>query len=164
MSQHDHKTLNPVPKKAKHTMIDLINARLADAIDIALITKQAHWNLKGPTFIAVHELLDEFREGVDEHVDTIAERAVQLGGTALGTLQSVEKTTQLEPYPKGIYEVHDHLKALIERYGAAAKSAREAILQSDELDDPDTADIFTAYSRFLDKSLWFLEAHLQEKR
>ena len=50
------------------------------------------------------------------------------------------------------------------RYGAAAKSARQAILSSDDLGDPDTADIFTAYSRFLDKSLWFLEAHIPEKR
>ena len=56
----------------KSEMIDLLNARLADAIDLALITKQAHWNLRGPTFIAVHELLDQLRDDVDEHVDIIA--------------------------------------------------------------------------------------------
>jgi starvation-inducible DNA-binding protein len=164
MSQHNHKTLNPTPKKARGTIIELCNARLSDGIDLALVTKQAHWNLKGPTFIAIHELLDDFREELDDHVDTIAERAVQLGGTALGTVQAVEKSSQLEAYPKGIYEVRDHLRELIARYGAAAKSAREAILAANEAEDPDTADIFTAYSRFLDKSLWFLEAHIQESK
>ena len=78
----------------KSAMIDLLNARLADAIDLALVTKQAHWNLKGPTFIAVHELLDTLRDDVDEHVDIIAERVAQLDGIALGTLQTVGKATQ----------------------------------------------------------------------
>lgn len=144
----------------KSAMIELINARLADGIDLALITKQAHWNLKGIQFIAVHEMLDGFRDDLDEHVDTIAERAAQLGGVALGTTQDVASKTTLKPYPTDIHAIEDHLKALRDRYAATAKSARTAIDAADEAGDADTADIFTAYSRTLDKALWFLDSHL----
>lgn len=156
-------TKNDLKSNTKTKMIDLINARLAEAIDLALLTKQAHWNLKGPNFIAIHEMLDTFRSDLDVHVDTIAERAAQLGGTALGTTQAVAKATTLEAYPLDIHKTKDHLAALIERYAKTAKAARDAIEESDDAGDADTADIFTAYSRTLDKSLWFLESHVQEK-
>jgi len=84
-----------IASNTKTEMIGLLNERLAEAIDLALITKQAHWNLKGPTFIAVHEFLDEVRDDVDEHVDIIAERVAQLDGVALGTIQTVSKATTL---------------------------------------------------------------------
>jgi starvation-inducible DNA-binding protein len=158
----NHATRNDLPSNAKSVAIELLNARVADCIDLALVTKQAHWNLKGRQFIGVHEMLDGFRAQVDAFVDTMAERAVQLGGTALGTTQTTAKTTTLAPYPVDIYTVPDHLHALIERYGKAANNVRESIDQADEAGDADTADIFTEVSRGLDKSLWFLEAHLQE--
>ena len=142
-------------------MIDLLNARLADAIDLALVTKQAHWNLKGPTFIAVHELLDQLRDDIDEHVDIIAERVAQLDGVALGTVQNVAKASKLAPYPTDIHKVADHLAALVDRYAALGKSTREAIDTADEAGDAGTADIFTAFSRSLDKNLWFLKSHLE---
>ena len=145
----------------KAEMIDLLNARLADAIDLALITKQAHWNLRGPTFIAVHELLDQLRDDVDEHVDIIAERVAQLDGIALGTLQTVGKASKLAPYPTEIRKVPDHVAALVERYAALSKSTREGIDAADEAGDADTADIFTGFSRSLDKNLWFLKSHLE---
>jgi len=156
-------TKNDLKSNTKKESIDLLNARLADAIDLALITKQAHWNVKGPQFIAIHEMLDKFRKEIDGHVDIIAERAVQLGGTAHGTSQDVSKATTLKPYPTDIHKTRDHLAALIERYAATAKLARAAIDDADDAGDADTADIFTAFSRSLDKLLWFLEAHTQEK-
>ena len=145
----------------KTAMIDLLNARLADAIDLALVTKQAHWNLNGPTFIAVHELLNELRDDIDEHVDIIAERVAQLDGVALGTVQNVAKASKLTPYPTDIRKVADHLAALVDRYAALGKSTREAIDTADEAADADTADILTAFSRSLDKNLWFLKSHLE---
>jgi starvation-inducible DNA-binding protein len=145
----------------KSAMVDLCNARLAEAIDLALITKQAHWNLKGLQFIAVHEMLDLFRAQLDIHVDIIAERVAQLDGIALGTVQTVGKATTLSPYPTDIRKVPDHLQALAERYAAAARTAREAIDTAEEAGDADTADIFTAYSRELDKDLWFIKSHLE---
>jgi starvation-inducible DNA-binding protein len=156
-------TKNDLKSNTKKESIDLLNARLADAIDLAVLTKQAHWNVKGPQFIAIHEMLDMFRTEIDGHVDTIAERAVQLGGTAHGTSQEVSKSSTLKAYPTDIHKTRDHLAALIERYAAAAKLARKAIDEADEAGDANTADIFTAYSRSLDKLLWFLEAHTQEK-
>lgn len=156
------KTRNGLKSNAKTASIEILNARLADGIDLALTTKQAHWNIKGPQFIAIHEMLDGFRTELDTHNDTVAERVVQLGGTALGTTQDVVKASKLAPYPTDIHKGKDHLEALIERYAAHANSVRVAIDATSEAGDADTADIFTGYSRALDKALWFLEAHVQE--
>jgi starvation-inducible DNA-binding protein len=157
-----HKTRNNMDSNAKSVAMGLLNARVADAIDLALITKQAHWNLKGRQFIGIHEMLDGFRTQIDDFTDTMAERVVQLGGTALGTSQVVVKATGVKPYPTDIYAVKDHLHALIEAYGSVANAVRESIDAADEAGDADTADIFTEVSRGLDKQLWFLEAHVQE--
>ncbi len=108
-------------------------------------------------------MIDGFRTELDSHVDTMAERVVQLGGTALGTTQVVAGSTTLAPYPTDIYSSTDHLAALVDRYAGLASSARAAIDATDEAGDADTADLFTALSRALDKQLWFLEAHLQER-
>lgn len=153
-------TKNDLPSNAKSTVISLLNENLAAAIDLSLATKQAHWNLKGPQFIAIHHMVDGLRSELDGHVDALAERVVQLGGTALGSLQSVSLATKLEPYPTDIHAVSDHLVELIERYGAAANMVRRAIDASAAAGDAATADIFTSASRALDKALWFLEAHL----
>ncbi|MCB8879967.1 DNA starvation/stationary phase protection protein Dps [Acidisoma cellulosilytica] len=159
---HNHKTHNDLESNAKTVAISILNARLADMIDLALITKQAHWNLKGPRFIMIHEMLDGFRDQIDEHVDTVAERVVQLGGTALGTTQVVDAQSTVPAYPTNIYKVEDHLAALIERYGLVANATRKAIDETADAGDANTADIFTAASRDMDKALWFLEAHTQE--
>src|SRR5512135_829452 len=103
------KTNNNLKSKAKSISIAVLNARLADSIDLALLTKQAHWNIKGPQFIALHEMIDGFRTELDTHVDTIAERVVQLGGIALGTTQAVAKSTALSAYPTDITKEKDHL-------------------------------------------------------
>lgn len=145
----------------KASVIALLNARVADTIDLALATKQAHWNLKGPQFIAVHEMLDNFRAGLDTHSDTMAERVAQLDGIALGTSQAVAKSTALEPYPTDIQKVPEHVAALAERYAMLANTVRADIETADEAGDADTADILTAFSRELDKNLWFLKSHLE---
>ena len=158
---HLHRTRNN--QNAKGVAVSLLQARLVDAIDMALTTKQAHWNLKGPQFIGIHLMLDTFRTEQDEFVDTMAERITQLGGTARGTTQEVASGTKLPPYPVDIYQVSDHIHALIERYALVANAIRENIDEIDEAGDPDTADIFTEVSRGIDKQLWFLEAHTQEQ-
>ena len=157
-----HKTNNDLKNNAKAVAMEVLQARLADSIDLGLITKQAHWNLKGPQFIGVHLMLDKFREEQDEWSDMMAERITQLGGTARGTTQEVTKDTSLPPYPTDIYAVADHLHELIVRYAACANAVRKNIDDTDEAGDPDTADLLTEVSRGLDKQLWFLEAHTQE--
>jgi len=153
-------TKNDLPSNAKTAVIEMLNARVADTIDLALVTKQAHWNIKGMNFIAVHELLDKLRGALDGYVDEMAERVVQLGGMALGTVQVVEQESNLEPYPTGIHTTKDHLNALIERYGRVANLVRQNIDDADEAGDAGTSDLFTGVSRGLDEWLWMLEAHL----
>jgi len=155
-----HRTRHDLPSNARATVVGILNARLADSIDLALLTKQAHWNLRGPQFIAVHEMLDPLRAELDTHIDTIAERIIQLGGVAMGTTQAVAGATSLNPYPTDLVAIPDHLNALIERYATVAAAVRLGIDATDGAGDKDTADILTGYSRALDKALWFLEAHL----
>lgn len=161
-AHHMHKTRNALESNAKTVSIDLLNGRLADGIDLSLITKQAHWNLKGPQFIGVHMMLDGFRTEQDEWNNSMAERAVQLGGTALGTTQTVAAMSKLPAYPTDVYAVADHLAALIDRYAHYGNALHENIDQAAEAGDADTADLFTEISRGIDKQLWFLEAHVQE--
>jgi starvation-inducible DNA-binding protein len=154
------KTMNALDSNAKKTSIAILNARLADSIDLALAVKQAHWNIKGPRFIAIHEMLDKLRDDVSVGVDLIAERAAALGGTALGTVQTTMSASKLPPYPTDIHDIDDHLKALIERVAMCTNAMRKNIDETDEAGDAGTADIFTQLSRDLDKWLWFLESHL----
>ena len=156
-----HPTSNDLPKKTRAAMCDLLNARLADAIDLRLQTKQAHWNVKGPHFIALHELFDKLYDVVGEYVDELAERAVQLGGTAKGTLQAVAKHTSLYAYPIAASDGRDHLKALSRALAHFGKSVRHAIEAAAKAGDADTADLYTEISRENDKQLWFIEAHLE---
>jgi starvation-inducible DNA-binding protein len=156
-----HRTKNDIPEKDRARIIDLLNARLAESIDLYMQTKQAHWNVKGAQFIALHELFDKVAESVEESIDDMAERAVALGGTALGTLQTVSKSSSLTPYPTNISAGSEHVEALSSALAACGRSARAAIDAADELGDADTADLFTGVSRNLDKMLWFVEAHQQ---
>src|SRR5207248_10244224 len=93
------RTKNDLPEATRVKAVELLNERLADCIDLQTQTKQAHWNVKGPNFIALHELFDKVNEDVEEYVDGIAERAVQLGGVAEGTARKVAKRSLLTEYP-----------------------------------------------------------------
>ncbi|MCX5659855.1 MAG: DNA starvation/stationary phase protection protein Dps [Planctomycetota bacterium] len=151
---------NDLPAATRTAMIKLCNARLADALDLALQVKHAHWNLKGKQFIALHELFDEIYDRVNEGVDTIAERAVQLGGEAEGLAKNVVKGTSLPAYPHGIAPGLDHVAALANALSACAKGCRAAIDAAAGKGDAVTSDMFTAITAGLDKDVWFLEAHL----
>jgi starvation-inducible DNA-binding protein len=158
------KTKNDLAEATRAKVIELLNARLADCIDLQTQVKHAHWNVKGPNFISLHELFDKVNEDVEEYVDEIAERAVQLGGVAQGTARTVARQSTLTEYPASAVDGRSHVEALSSALAAFGKSARKAIDQSDELGDADTADIFTEVSRGIDKWLWFVEAHLQAER
>ena len=156
-----HKTRNDLPKATRAKMIELLNARLADSIDLYAQVKQAHWNVKGMQFIALHELFDKVCEAVEDGTDEIAERAVELGGVAEGTLQVVVPRTTLAPYPITTKAGRDHLERLAKALAAYGKNLRAAIATAADAGDADTSDLFTELSRTADKQLWFIEAHLQ---
>ena len=137
---------------------------MADCIDLQTQTKHAHWNVKGPNFIALHELFDKINEEVEDYVDDIAERAVQLGGVAEGTARMVAKRSSLSEYPVHTVDGRSHVEALSSALAAFGTATRDGIDQANELRDLDTADLFTEVSRGIDKWLWFVEAHLQADR
>lgn len=158
------KTKNDLPEATRVRVSELLNARLADCIDLQTQTKHAHWNVKGPNFAALHELFDKINGAVEEYADNIAERAVQLGGFAEGTARMVAKRSSLPEYPASAVDGRSHVEALSTALAMFAKAARTAIEQANELGDLDTADLFTEVSRGIDKWLWFVEAHLQAER
>src|SRR5216684_4297943 len=153
-------TKNDLPETTRRKMIELCNARLADAIDLQTQTKQAHWNVKGPHFIALHELFDKVNEDIEDYVDLIAERAVQLGGAVEGTARSVARRSTLADYPLKTGTGRQHVDALSSALAAFGKVIRSAIEESDRAGDDDTNDIFIEISRGVDKWLWMVEAHL----
>jgi starvation-inducible DNA-binding protein len=150
-----------LPADARTKLVSLLNQQLADAFDLMTQTKFAHWNVKGPHFIGLHKLFDELAELVEGHVDQMAERVTALGGVAMGTARQVAAMSHTPEFPANTFKGMDVVAALADRYAAVGKSVRQAIDQSDELGDKDTADLFTEVSRDLDHSLYFLEAHLQ---
>lgn len=156
-------TKNDLAKAARTKMIAVLNARLADAIDLQSQAKQAHWNVKGPSFIALHELFDTIAGEVTVYVDDLAERVVQLGGVAEGTVAVAAKASSLPVYPKGITDGTAHAEALSTALAVFGKGVRAAIDTAAAAGDADAADLFTGISRGVDKSLWFVEAHLQAK-
>jgi starvation-inducible DNA-binding protein len=159
------KTKNDLSEEIRAKAVELLNARLADCIDLQTQTKQAHWNVKGPNFIALHGLFDKINEAVEDYVDNIAERAVQLGGVAEGTARMVAKRSSLPEYPANTTaDGYSHVEALSSALAAFGKAARKAIDDANKLGDLDTADLFTEVSRGTDKWLWFVEAHLQAER
>jgi len=154
-------TKNDLPAKSRSEAVSLLNQRLADCIDLQAQCKQAHWNVKGPTFIALHKLFDEVYAAVTEYVDLIAERVVQLGGVADGTVRIVAERSQLIDYPLGLTTGAEHVAALSDSLAAFGRSARATIEEMDELEDKVSADILTEITRGTDQWLWFVEAQQQ---
>ena len=156
-----YKTENDIAPGRRSELNTLMNQRLASAVDLQMQMKQAHWNVKGPNFIGLHELFDKVSEAVEDYVDKIAERIVQLGGIAEGTVRVAAAHSQLEEYPLTIAEGMSHVDAVATALSSFGQEARLTIDEADALDDADTADLFTEVSRGIDKWLWFVEAHSQ---
>ena len=156
-----YETENDIPKAERTELIALINQRLADIVDLQMQLKQAHWNVKGPHFIGLHELFDKIAEEVESYVDLTAERIVQLGGIAQGTVREAAAHSRLEEYPLAIADGTAHVEAVAKALSTFGREARLTIDEADKLGDADTADLFTEVSRGIDKLLWLVEAHTQ---
>ncbi len=159
-----YETENDIPEQRRSELNVLMNQRLADAVDLQMQMKQAHWNVKGPHFIGLHELFDKIDEAVEAYVDLIAERIVQLGGIAEGTARVAAERSRLEEYPLDIADGHAHVEAVSKALSTFGREVRKTIDEVDELQDADTADMFTEISRGIDKWLWFVEAHSQASK
>lgn len=154
-------TENDMGLDHRTNMIRLLNQRLASAVDLQMQMKQAHWNVKGPSFIGLHELFDRAYEEAEGYVDLIAERIVQFGGIAHGTVRSSAAASELTDYPAAIADGLAHVDAVARALSTFGSEARSMIAEANILEDAGTADIFTEISRGIDKMLWFVEAHSQ---
>ena len=156
-----YRTGNDIPQNNRSELNALMNQRLASAVDLQMQMKQAHWNVKGPNFIGLHELFDKVAEAVESYVDLIAERIVQLGGIAEGTVRVAASRSRLPEYPLDIADGMAHVDAVAGALSTFGEAARGTIEEANALDDAGTADLFTEVSRGIDKWLWFVEAHSQ---
>jgi starvation-inducible DNA-binding protein len=154
-----HPTHNTLSENVRAQSVELLNKHLAAAIDLHAQMKQAHWNVRGPGFLAIHELFDKVSEAVEDYSDLIAERAGGLGGVAHGTVQVVAERSFLVPYALGIADEGQHVFAVSGALAAFGQSTREAIGQAAAFGDPTTADLFTEITRGIDQQLWFVESH-----
>lgn len=153
-------TRNDLAKSPAKTINPILQQHLVDALDLHSQLKQAHWNIVGPQFIAIHELFDKVAEDVDGYADDLAERIRQLGGLPRGTVRVAAKQSSLEEYPLGEIDWRKHIAAVSEALAAFGKSVRKAIETVDKKGDKGSADLFTEISRGIDKWLWFVESHL----
>jgi starvation-inducible DNA-binding protein len=163
MAELPYQTSNDLPEGVRAQVIDLLNQLLADAIDLGTQTKQAHWNVKGPHFIALHHLFDEVHGAVEAYADLLAERVVQLGGIAAGTARIAAQHSMLPEYPHAIAAGAEHINARARARAEFGGRVRRAIGETADAGDPDSADICTEISRGVDKWLWFVEAHVQSR-
>lgn len=154
-----YKTHNSLPEEQRTKLVEVLNRRLADSIDLMLQAKQAYWNVKGPQFMALHALCGQVAHGVEEYVDLLAERIVQLGGYADGTAYVIARRTSLDRYPLEVTDANGHIEALALVLASFGKNVRYAIGQATELLDADSAALFTDISRNTDTWLWLVEAN-----
>jgi starvation-inducible DNA-binding protein len=150
-----------VPHEKRHALTTLLNLRLADVSDLHSQVKWAHWNVKGKDFYQLHLLFDSIAEHLEEHVDTIAERITALGGVANGTVREAAAKSSIKEADLSASDGPEMLKFLVHNVGFVANATRQAVKESEDLEDAITADLFTTMTRELDKDLWFLEAHTQ---
>ena len=164
MFQPLHRSKIDLSDDVRAVMIGLLNARLADAVDLSTQMKQAHWNVKGPNFIALHELFDRIHDAVMGHVDEFAERITTLGGTAAGTAAVAAKGSILPAYPLDVHAGGDHIDAVATALGEFGMNVGRAIERAGDIGDADTEDLFVEVSRDIDKQLWLVEAHVRADR
>ena len=129
-----HPTHNTLSENIRAQSVELLNKHLAAAIDLHAQVKQAHWNVRGPSFIAIHELFDKVSSEVENYSDLIAERAGGLGGTAYGTVQVAAERSFLVPYPLGVADAQEHVFAVSGTLAAFGQSAREAMIKRQPLE------------------------------
>ncbi len=159
MARSKTRTSIDLPARTRERVCELLQARLSDTIDLHWQIKQAHWTVRGPSFIALHELFDRLAGEALVYADDIAERIQALGGQAAGTITVAAKASSLKPYPVKAVDEAEHIEAVSQALAAYGELVRKAIDQCEKLEDAGTTDLFTQISRGVDKSLWFVEAH-----
>lgn len=152
---------NQLSEQVRIAIVDELNARLADGLDLYSQIKVAHWNLKGPQFAALHPLFEKFASDLLERTDEIAERSVTLGGIARGTVRHVSKYSNLPDYPQETVVDLEHVRLLAERFNRFLVGVRLSRTKAEEVGDDDTFDLLTQVVREFEKHAWYLHATLE---
>ena len=146
--------------QAAQRTIALLDERMVALIDLQLTLKHIHWNVVGPNFIGVHEMLDPQVDSIREMTDTLAERIATLGGVPVGTPKSLVERRSWEDYKLGKGLVSEHLAELDKVYFGINSDHRKAIDKLAEL-DPVSEDMLTGQLAELEQFQWFVRAHLE---
>jgi starvation-inducible DNA-binding protein len=156
-----YRSPSPLPEQSRAALVEQLNARLSDGLDLHSQIKVAHWNIKGPQFAALHPLFETFAVSLANHNDSVAERAVTLGGKAYGTSRYVAKTSRLPDYPQETTKDLEHVKLLAERIEGYLIGLRDSRKAAEQHQDTDTVDLFTGIITEFEKHAWFLRASLE---
>lgn len=155
------KSPSQLSEDARLKIVDQLNARLADGLDLHSQIKVAHWNVKGPQFAALHPLFESFAVALANFNDEVAERAVTLGGRAYGTARQTAKSSRLPEYPQETTRDLEHVRLLAERFDRYLEGVRDSRGMAEKLGDPDGVDLFTRIVTEFEKNAWFLRASLE---
>jgi starvation-inducible DNA-binding protein len=156
-----HRSPSPLPPETRARICEALNEALADGLDLHSQIKVAHWNVKGPLFTALHPLFESFAVGLAAHCDTIAERAVTLGGRAFGTVRHVARSSRLGEYPQDATRDLEHVRLLAERFEKYLEGVRDARAVAERHGDADSVDLLTGVIADFEKRAWFLRASLE---
>ena len=153
-------TLPGLSKEAAGKVVKILQERLNSYNDLSLTLKHVHWNVVGPSFIGVHEMIDPQVDEVRLDADAVAERIAALGFAPRGTVEAITKTRTWDDYPLDRALVPDHLTALDQEYDRVIGENRKAIEDLEDLDLV-TQDLLIGQTGALEKFQWFVRAHLE---
>ena len=156
-----YKSPSHLPEAARSKVAATLNERLADGLDLHSQIKVAHWNIKGPQFAALHPLFETFAVGLAEHNDSLAERAVTLGGRAYGSARHVAQNSRLPEYPQETSRDLEHVKLLADRIEKYLDGVRQSRTLAGDAGDTDSADLLGTIVAEFEKHAWFLRASLE---
>jgi starvation-inducible DNA-binding protein len=147
--------------EVKQKVVEVMQERLAEALDMYSQAKFAHWNVKGVNFYQLHLVFDSVAETIFPQIDEIAERLTQLGGVANGTVRQAAAASKIPEYNVELIKGMDHVYALANALGHYCAELREASDKIDEIGDEPTSDFFKQLVVEAEEQLYFLESHLE---
>jgi starvation-inducible DNA-binding protein len=153
-------TVPTITKGDGARVAEILQQRLDSLNDLALTLKHAHWNVVGPHFIAVHEMIDPQVKDVRSMTDEIAERIATLGVAPQGTIGGIVERRTWDDYGVGRADALTHLAALDIVYRGVIANHRAAADETEKL-DPVTNDMLIGHLHSLELFHWFVQAHLE---
>ncbi len=144
-----------------NNLYEEMNTFLADQIVLGMKIHNFHWFLKGDGFFPIHEKLDEYYEASEERIDEVAERLLTIGAKPLPNLQEVLDRSSIKELDDEWITAKEGFEKLIVDFEHMNQSALRLVKIAEEVEDPGTADYFTAVSQDLGKDLWMFNAYIR---